>query len=109
MMLRAKSADDKLLTLFLFPRKQDLTFHANCFSRRQFACNVISYFLEKNKKNLSKCHLLEILPSMLSVKLLADTQILLDIQRHLLFSAKKRLNDKVISGLVPNNPHINPF
>ena len=28
----AKSANEKLITFFfIFPRKQDLTFHANCF------------------------------------------------------------------------------
>ena len=32
------SADDILEIFFLiFPRKQDMTFHANCFLRRQFA------------------------------------------------------------------------
>ena len=37
-----------------FPRKHDMTFHANC--------------LGKNKKNISKCRLLKILPRVLSVK-----------------------------------------
>ena len=37
--------------LFLiFPRKQDLTFHANCLLRRQFAWNVKSCFLGKIRK-----------------------------------------------------------
>ena len=31
----------------IFPRKQDLTFHANCLLRRQFAWNVKSFFWEK--------------------------------------------------------------
>ena len=52
----------------IFARKQDLTFHANCLLRRQFACNVKSCFLGKNKKNISKCRLLKILPRVLSVK-----------------------------------------
>ena len=34
----------------IFPRKQDLTFHANCLLRRQFACNVKSCFLGKIRK-----------------------------------------------------------
>ena len=34
----------------IFPRKQDLTFHANCLLRRQFAWNVISCFLRKIRK-----------------------------------------------------------
>ena len=33
-----------------FPRKLDLTFHANCLLRRQFAWNVISCFLRKIRK-----------------------------------------------------------
>ena len=36
--------------IFLFfPRKQDLTFYANCLHWRQFACNVKSCFLGKIK------------------------------------------------------------
>ena len=53
----------------VFPRKQDLTFQANCLLRRQFAWNVKSCFLGKIRKNISKCHLLKILPIVLSVKL----------------------------------------
>ena len=34
----------------IFPRKQDLTFHANCLLRRKFAWNVISCFLRKIRK-----------------------------------------------------------
>ena len=34
----------------IFPRKQDLTFHANCLLRRQFAWNVKSCFLGKIRK-----------------------------------------------------------
>ena len=34
----------------IFPRKQDLTFHANCLLRRQFAWNVLSCFLRKIRK-----------------------------------------------------------
>ena len=47
-MLWANSADDKLMMFFLFfPRKEDLTLHANCLPRRQFAWNVKSYFQGK--------------------------------------------------------------
>ena len=71
--LWAFSADDKLIILFLIlPRKQDLTFHANCLLRRQFAWNVKSCFLGKNKKNISKCRLLKILPRVLSVNIEED-------------------------------------
>ena len=53
----------------IFPSKQDLTFHANCLLRRQFAWNVKSCFLGKIRKNISKCHLLKILPRVLSVNI----------------------------------------
>ena len=36
-MLWAHSADGKLIFFLILPRKQDLTFHANCLLRRQFA------------------------------------------------------------------------
>ena len=67
----------------IFPRKQDITFHANCLLRRQFAWNVISCFLGKNKKNVSKCHLLKILPRVLSVK--ESRSALFTINIHSLF------------------------
>ena len=34
----------------IFSKKQDLTFHANCLRRRQFAWNIISCFLWKIRK-----------------------------------------------------------
>ena len=40
----------------------------NYLLRRQLAWGVKSYFLEKNKKYISKCCLLKLLPSMQSVK-----------------------------------------
>ena len=47
------STDDILKYFFLiFPRKQDLTFHANCPQSRQFACNVKAYFLGKIRKHI---------------------------------------------------------
>ena len=68
-MLWANSADDKLIFFFLiFPRKQDLTVHANCLLRRQFTWNVKSYFLGNIRKNISKYLLLNFLPSMLSLE-----------------------------------------
>ena len=48
----------------IFPSKQDLTFHGEdtvCMK-----CQILSY--GKNKKNISKCRLLKILPRVLSVK-----------------------------------------
>ena len=57
------------INIFLiFPRKQDLTFHAKCPHWRQFAWNIKSCFLGKNKKNISKCHLLKYLSRERSVK-----------------------------------------
>ena len=37
---------------------------------KQFAWNIRAYFLEKNEKNISNCHLLKFLPRMFSVKAL---------------------------------------
>ena len=45
------SADDTNIFL-IFPRKQVLTFHANCLQWRQFAWTVIFCFLRKNKKTI---------------------------------------------------------
>ena len=66
----------------IFPRKQDLTFHANCLLSQKtgfdiscklspketicMKCQIL--FSGKNKKNISKCRLLKILPRVLSVK-----------------------------------------
>ena len=49
------SADDILKVFFLcflliFPRKQDLTFHANCLQLRQFARKINPVFEEKLEK-----------------------------------------------------------
>ena len=84
-------------SFFIFPREQDLIFHANCLQWRQFAWNVktcfLSYFSQKtgfdilcklspmeticmkcqnpfsgkDQKNISICYLLKILPRVLSV------------------------------------------
>ena len=61
----------------IFPRKQALTFHANCLLRRQFAWTVKACFLRINKKKKSKCRLLKFLPSMLSIKSPSDTLVTL--------------------------------
>ena len=67
-MLWADSADDKLMIFFLFfPRKQDLTIHTNSHQETIcMRCQIL--FSRKNKKNLSKCHLLKFLPTMQSVE-----------------------------------------
>ena len=74
--------------IFIFPRKQDLAFHANCLQQfawnvkscwRQFAQNAKSYlktismkcqilFSGENKKNIWKCPLLKNLARMLIFK-----------------------------------------
>ena len=48
----------KHFSYFFFPRKQVLTFHANCLQWRQFAWNVKSCFLGKIRNVSSICHLL---------------------------------------------------
>ena len=75
--LWADSVDDWDIFL-IFPRKQDLTFHADCLLRRQLESNVKSFFSRKNEKNISICHLLKFLPNMLSVKVLGV--LIFDIQ-----------------------------
>ena len=60
--------------VLIFPRKQDLTFHANCLHWRQFAWNVKSCFQEKIHR-IFQCRLLNILPRVLSVNLVRSTSI----------------------------------
>ena len=45
--LWVNSADDKDYFFLIFPRKLDLTFHANCLQWRQFAWNAKTHFLDK--------------------------------------------------------------
>ena len=50
LMLWVNSADKSFFFFFFFfffSKKLDLTLHANCLLRRQFACNAKFYFLEK--------------------------------------------------------------
>ena len=47
--------------------KQDLTFHANGLHWRQFAKKCQNPFSGKNKRIISTCLLLKILPGMLSI------------------------------------------
>ena len=64
--LLPNSADDKLVIVSLiFPRKQGLTFHANCLQWRQFAWPVKTFFLRKIRK-IFQSHLLKILPRVLT-------------------------------------------
>ena len=67
--LLANSTDEKFMIFFyMFPRKQDLTFHANCLHWRQYAQNVkICFFREKKKENYFECRLLKILSRALYV------------------------------------------
>ena len=63
--LWANSADNKLMTNFLFlTEKKDLTFHTNYLCWRQLVWNVKTW---KSKKNISIYRLLQILPRVLSV------------------------------------------
>ena len=65
-----------------FPRKQDLTCHANC---HHWKCQT---FFLGNKKNISLCHLLKILPSMLSVKIYNYLKIQLVLRRYHVWSCQ---------------------
>ena len=69
----ANSTDDKLMTVFLFyPENRFWHFMQRCLLRRQFIWNVKACFLEKIRKNISKCHLLKFLPSILTIILPCD-------------------------------------
>ena len=50
-----------------FPRKQDLTLHANCVHWKQFVWNIKPVFSEKIRK-IFPCCLLTISPKVLSIK-----------------------------------------
>ena len=63
-MLWANSADNRLMTFFLFLLENRFD-----ISWRQFERNVKSYFLGRRRKNISKCRLLNFFPSMQSVEL----------------------------------------
>ena len=52
---------------FMFPRKQDLTFHANCLLWRQFAWKVNSFFRGKIRKKFQNVLCWNFLPKVLSV------------------------------------------
>ena len=63
--LWAYSADNKLVIFFLFSQKTG--FDISCkLSSLELAWNVKSFFLGKIRKNISKCHLLKILPRVLN-------------------------------------------
>ena len=53
------SADNILRYFSYYPRKQVLTFHANCLHWRQFAWNIKTCFLGKIRKISSTCRLLK--------------------------------------------------
>ena len=63
----ANSADEKLVISSLFPRKQDLKFHANCL---QHANCLKTCFLGKIRKKIFQCCLLNFLPRVLSVNIM---------------------------------------
>ena len=57
-----------VLLFLIFPRKQDLTFHAHCLHWRQFEGNVRSCFLGKNKKNINNLLSAELAQGVVKVK-----------------------------------------
>ena len=67
--LCANSVDDKLMILFLiFPRKGDLTFHANLSPLEAICMKCQNLFSGENNKNISIHHLLKALRRVLSTK-----------------------------------------
>ena len=65
------------LFFLIFPRKQALTFHANCLLRKQFASNVKPVFGEQIKKNDIHLSSAEFVFFQLQVDLDTDTAIVL--------------------------------
>ena len=53
----------------IFPRRQDLTFHADCLQWRHFAWNVKSCFPEKNKKNVNNLWSAELAQRVVQIKI----------------------------------------
>ena len=64
--LRAYSADDRLMIFFLFFTENSIRHFMQIVSNFHEMSNPV--FFEKNKKNISKCHLLKISPGVLSAK-----------------------------------------
>ena len=94
-MLWGNSADvtgDIFLIFFLENR---IWHHANCLLRRQFAWSVKSYFLGKNTKNTSKCHLLIFFYPACKVLIssLRNLYILTSVSLHGLTVCVKSLNE----------------
>ena len=76
---KSNSADDKLEVFlsFFFSQKIGFDIYAQCLVRRQFASYVKSCFLWKIIRNISKCRLLQFLPSILCLNnnLCSNTEI----------------------------------
>ena len=82
--LWANSADDKLIVL-IFPRQQNLIFHAKW---RLFAWTAKSCFLGNNKKNISLYHLLKILLRIITISFY-DTAFMKNITSGESFSGER--------------------
>ena len=63
----ANSADDKLMIFFLFFPENTISLFMQIVSPGDNLHDMSNLFSEKNKKNISKCHLLNFLPSMLTI------------------------------------------
>ena len=101
--LGKKKSGDSILKFFLiFPRKEALTFHANCLLRRQSAWNVKAYFLGKIGKISLICRLLELAPRVIKVNLLREIKInlLWEIKVNLLREIKVNLLREVKVNLL---------
>ena len=73
----ADSADDKLVIFFLFFLENRSDTSCKLSPKETICMKCQIPFSRKNKKNISKCHLLKFLPSMQSVKSLSETEILI--------------------------------
>ena len=92
--LWANSAGDKLMIFVLFcPKKRTLSIHVNCLILHE---NVKVYSLGTIRKNISKCLLLNVLPSMLSVHNL--------LPRKYMLTQEKTLTAESVSGGRPSSP-----
>ena len=67
--LWAKSADDELMSFFLFLFFQGLRLHANYLHRYSYLAEKINRTFLQKMEDILKCRLLIVLPSMLRVKM----------------------------------------
>ena len=64
----ATSADDKVVIIFLFSQETGVDISCKLSLKETVCMKCQILFPGENKKNISKCHLLKILPKVLSIK-----------------------------------------